>query len=164
MSDLALSGAELLAWTDETATRWTKFLAENPAVFALPCDIAGVHNVAELLQHIVAVELRHAQRFTGEEPIGYADVPCNSIEELAEMHRRAHTLVEGLLKQPDFAWAEKISFVTRSAGTLTVSRRKIFFHAQMHSIRHYAQLTTIARQHGYKPEWMGDFIGTETME
>jgi len=164
MSDLALSGTELLVWTDETATRWEKFLTENPAVFALPCDIAGVHNVAELLQHIVAVELRHAQRFTGEEPIGYADVPYNSVEEIAAVHRRAHTRFEELLKQPKFFWAEKIAFVTRSAGTLTASRRKVFFHAQMHSIRHYAQLTTIVRQHGYKPGWMGDFIGTETME
>jgi uncharacterized damage-inducible protein DinB len=33
-----------------------------------------------------------------------------------------------------------------------------FVHVLMHSIRHYAQLATLMRQHGIKPDWPGDYL------
>ena len=66
MRDVMLSGREMLKWNDETAERWFNFLHENPAVLALPCDIAGVTTVAQMLQHIVAVEVRYAERLLGK--------------------------------------------------------------------------------------------------
>jgi uncharacterized damage-inducible protein DinB len=163
MSDVALSGTELLQWADETATQWFKFLTENPTILALPCDITNVKSVAELLQHIIAAELRYAQRLAGLEITPYEQIPYGSVGELANTHRKSHELYTQLLQSPEIVWTEEIDFVTRSAGTLRFSRRKMFFHAQLHGIRHYAQLATLVRQHGYKPGWMMDIMATKAM-
>jgi len=34
----------------------------------------------------------------------------------------------------------------------------VLFHALLHGIRHYAQLATLVRQHGIKPEWPMDYL------
>jgi uncharacterized damage-inducible protein DinB len=43
-------------------------------------------------------------------------------------------------------------------GKLVSTRKTVFIHAMMHSIRHYAQLATILRQHGIKPDWPMDYL------
>jgi uncharacterized damage-inducible protein DinB len=53
-----------------------------------------------------------------------------------------------------------LTFPTRTAGTLTASRRKIFIHALLHGVRHWAQLAACLRQQGYKQDWQHDFIFT----
>jgi uncharacterized damage-inducible protein DinB len=158
MSDMSLSGTEVLQWVDETSTQWFKFLTDNPAILALPCDIMNVKSVAELMQHIVAVELRFAQRLAGLEITAYEQIPYGSVEELAATHRKAHELYTQMLQSPEIVWTEESDFATRSAGTFRSSRRKLFFHANLHAIRHYAQLATLVRQHGYKPGWLMDLL------
>lgn len=49
-------------------------------------------------------------------------------------------------------------FQTRSAGVLLTSRKTVLFHALFHSIRHYAQLGTLIRAHGYKADRPGDYL------
>jgi uncharacterized damage-inducible protein DinB len=51
-----------------------------------------------------------------------------------------------------------LAFSTRSAGVLKASRRTVFVHLLMHSIRHYAQLATIVRHNGVKPDWGMDYL------
>ena len=163
MSDTSLSGSEVLQWADETATKWFALMEEHPAILALPCDIMNVQSVAQLMQHIVAVELRYAERLTGQEVTPYEQVPYGSLAEITASHTKAHTLFAELLKKPDLDWEEEIEFVTRSMGTVMASRRKVFFHAQMHGIRHYAQLATLVRQHDIKPGWMMDLMATRAL-
>ena len=38
------------------------------------------------------------------------------------------------------------------------TRRTILVHLAMHGIRHYAQLATIVRQQGVKPDWGMDYL------
>ena len=59
------SAETLVAWNDSTAQHWHKFVLANPAVFYQLCDIRNGKIIADALQHIVAVELRYAQRLTG---------------------------------------------------------------------------------------------------
>jgi uncharacterized damage-inducible protein DinB len=42
----------------------------------------------------------------------------------------------------------------------TVGRKKIFIHALLHGVRHWAQLSTHLRQNGYKQDWMHDFLAS----
>ncbi len=140
MSDISLAGTEMLQWADETSTQWFQFITENPAILALPCDIMNVKSVAELMQHIVAVELRFAQRLAGHDITSYEQIPYATVDELAATHKKAYDLFTQLLQTPNFPWLQEVDFVTRSAGTFTASNRKLFFHAQLHAIRHYAQL------------------------
>jgi uncharacterized damage-inducible protein DinB len=123
----------------------------------LPCDIMQASTVAQLLQHIVAVELRYAERILGLPETDYADVPYDSGEAIYRAHDHAMEMYAQALAA-DLDWREEIRFQTRSAGVLLTSRRTILFHALFHSIRHYAQLGTLVRQHGYKTGWYGDYL------
>jgi uncharacterized damage-inducible protein DinB len=55
-----------------------------------------------------------------------------------------------------------LEFKTRSAGTLRATRRTVLVHLLTHSIRHYAQLATLARKEGVAPDWGMDYIVSHT--
>lgn len=57
---VAITGIELLDWVEETSRGWKRLVAAHPEILSFPCDIRETKNVAQLLQHIVAVELRYA--------------------------------------------------------------------------------------------------------
>jgi len=162
MSELNLSGVELLAWCDETASRWGKFIAENPAILQLPCDIAESKSVAEFLRHVVAVELRYSERLLGQ-PLTKNEEIAMTLEALFATHRRANDAYGKLLADHTYDWLQIVTFTSRSGETWQASAKKLFLQANLHTIRHYAQLHPIVRQHGFTPDWLGDFLGTETM-
>ena len=154
----ALSGKELLAWIEQTSEGWRRLIAVHPEALQLPCDVRESDSVGQVLQHIVAVELRYAERLCGLTETPYSASPCGTGETLYAIHDRAMALLRELENQDDFFWDESITFLTRSAGSMTVSRRVIFVHLLMHSIRHYAQLATLLRQHGVPPGWPMDYL------
>jgi uncharacterized damage-inducible protein DinB len=158
MSDLNLSGEELLKWNDLTARKWRDLIAANPALLAVPCDIRDSATVGQALQHIVGVELRYAQRLAALPESDFADVKYGSGDEILATHDQAVALLRGVLADPAYDWEREIEFVTITAGKLKASRKTIFVHAVMHSIRHYAQLATLARQHGFSPDWQMDYL------
>lgn len=157
MSEPVLTAREALAWNDTTASNWRKLLTEHPAILSLPCDINRTSTVAELLQHIVAVELRYAERILGLPETDYANVPFDSADSIYATHDRAMQLYRQALDS-GLDWDRKIEFATRTMGQLKASPKTILFHALFHSIRHYAQLGTLIRQHGYKTTWPGDYL------
>jgi uncharacterized damage-inducible protein DinB len=158
MSELSLSGKEMLAWNEKTSDGWRQLISENPEVLAMSCDIMGVKTVGELLQHIVAVELRYAQRLAGEPESDYNDIPFHSAEAIFATHDRTLSLLQPLLADAAFNWSTEIEFQTITAGRIRASRRTILIHLLMHSIRHYAQLATLVRTHGFNPDWPMDFL------
>ena len=157
MRQPALTAEEMLAWLEKTSAGWRDLIAQNPQVLALPCDVMGVSTVAGLLQHIVAVELRYAERLAGLPATEYAAIACNSAEAIYATHQLATVLFNEQLDS-EVDWDEKIEFATRSMGSARSSRKSMLFHALLHSIRHYAQLATLARQRGIKPGWPMDYL------
>ena len=157
MSQPSLSAEEILAWNEKTAQSWRRFLIAHPELLAQPCDIAGTKSVAELLQHIVAAQLRYAERLAGLPISDYAAIPFNSVESIYAVHDRSVVIFQQLLAS-DVDWSEPIDFVTRTAGTLHSDRKTILFHALLHGIRHYAQLASLVRQCGVKPDWPMDYL------
>lgn len=154
----ALTGEELLAWVERTSAGWRKLALEHPELLQLPCDIRETRTAGELLQHIVAVELRYAERLHGLPETAYDAILFGSSEEIFHTHDRAEQLLHELLWNEGFDWEKQIRFSTRSAGTLQASRRTVLVHTLMHSIRHYAQLATLTRQHGIPPDWAMDYL------
>ena len=65
MSEPVLTAEEILAWNEKTAKGWRQLLTNHPELLTQSCDIAGTKTVAELLQHIVAAQLRYAERLAG---------------------------------------------------------------------------------------------------
>ena len=157
MSQPSLSAEEILAWNETTAAGWRKFLTSHPELLTQPCDIAGTKSVAELLQHIVAAQLRYAERLAGLPISDYASIPFDSVESIYATHDRAAAIFRQLLSS-DVDWNEPIDFATRSMGTLHSDRKTILFHALLHGIRHYAQLASLVRQCGVKPDWPMDYL------
>jgi uncharacterized damage-inducible protein DinB len=159
----ALTGEELQAWVERTSDGWRALLKEHPEALALPCDVRESASVAELMKHIVAVELRYAQRLHDLPQSSYDEILMESVEDLYAVHDRAMAMLNELFARGNFGWDEEIEFVTRSAGTMRSTRRTILVHLYTHSIRHYAQLATLVRQHGIAPAWSMDYLFMQAM-
>ena len=157
MPQPALSASEMLEWLDTTSNKWRALIEAHPAILAMPCDVMGVGTVGGLLQHIVAVELRYAEQLTGLPPTEYAQIPFDSAAAIYATHERAVAMYREMLAS-DMDWNETFHYVTRSMGPMRSARKTILFHAMLHAIRHYAQLATLVRQHGVKPDWQMDYL------
>lgn len=157
MNEPALTTSELIAWLEKTTTNWRQLLTNHSELLSVPCDIMGVQTVAQLLQHIVAVELRYAERLADLPATDYANVPFDSVESLYATHERAMVLFQKLLAS-QIDWNASIEYTTRVMGLTRSTRKTVLFHALLHSIRHYAQLATLVRQRGIKPGWPMDYL------
>jgi uncharacterized damage-inducible protein DinB len=157
VSEPTLSAHELIAWNEKTATGWQRLLTTHPELLTQSCDIAGTRTVGELLQHIVAVELRYAERLADLPISDYANISFDSVDSLFATHNRAIAIFQQLLNS-DIDWDAPIKFTTRTMGEARSNPKTILFHALMHGIRHYAQLASLARQCGVKPDWPMDYL------
>ena len=158
MSLPALTGSQLIAWVERTSSKWRQLLLAHPEALNLPCDIRETSTVAQLLQHIVAVELRYAECLAALPQTGYDAIPFHSVEAIYSIHDRAMSLLAALDRHDPAWWDHTFEFATRSAGTLSAPRSVVFHHLLLHSIRHYAQLATLMRQHNIAPDWMMDYL------
>lgn len=158
MSLPGLRGEELLLWLERTTKGWRDLIASHPEALELPCDVREAHTARELLQHIVAVELRYAERLHGFQETAYSEIPAAEREGIFSIHDRARELLHELEGRDEMFWDEWIEFETRSGGRIQVPRHIIFAHLVFHSIRHYAQLATLFRQHGIPPVFAMDYI------
>jgi uncharacterized damage-inducible protein DinB len=154
-----LSFGELLDYCAEETGKWRDFFHHNPAALDLPTDIAGTKNVRELVLHIVAVQMRYAERLLNQPITEYEALANKSAPELFVLSQKSFEDFRSFAvaaNDPD--WDGVLTFPTRTGGTLTASRRKIFIHALVHGVRHWAQLASFLRQQGYKQDWPHDFI------
>jgi uncharacterized damage-inducible protein DinB len=142
---IAMTGEDLLRWNEGTTSIWKEHLRAHPELLTYPCDIRGSKTVADLLQHIVAVELRYAERLNGERETPYDAIPKISVDLLYENHDRALKRLREIEGETEVFWNERIDCETRS-GRFSATRRAVFAHCLLHSIRHYAQLATLLRK------------------
>jgi uncharacterized damage-inducible protein DinB len=155
---VAVRGSELLEWVESMTGGWKRLLTAHPEILEFPCDIRETTSVAQLLQHIVAAELRYAERLNGLVETPYESVPYGSVEALYQTHDRAMNLLRPLLNRDEAFWETELEFRTRSAGPFHATRRTIFVHLLTHSVRHYAQLATLTRKQGVSPDFPMDYL------
>lgn len=154
-----LSFGELLDYASEETNHWRDWFKKNPDTLELPCDIAGATNVKGVMLHIIVVQVRYAERLLNQPVTEYSEVESKTAGELFSLAQKsAEDLRSFAVAANDVDWDGSISFPTRSAGTLTASRRKIFVHALLHGVRHWAQLAAYLRQQGHKQDWQHDFL------
>jgi uncharacterized damage-inducible protein DinB len=160
-----LSFGELLDYASEETNHWRDWFGKNPKALELPCDIAGTKTVREVVLHIAAVQMRYAERLLNLPITEYDELGSKSATELfALAQKSAEDLRSFAVAANDADWDGTLTFPTRTAGTLTASCRKIFVHALLHGLRHWAQLATFLRQQGYKQDWQHDFIFSNVMK
>jgi uncharacterized damage-inducible protein DinB len=161
-----LSFGELLDYCAEENNRWRDFFKQHPDALELPADIAGTKDVREVVLHIVAVQMRYAERLLNMPITEYESLAARLAqrkpgEELFALSRKSlEDLRSFAISANDSDWDGTLTFPTRSAGDLTASRRKIFIHTLLHSVRHWAQLSTHLRQMGFRQDWQHDFIAS----
>ena len=160
-----ISFSELLRFNEQETERWHQFLAkQDPAVLDLDIDLTGGGTVRDLLLHMFAVELKYAERLSGGALTQPADLPKGSLDEIFSIATTAQGKIKNYLKTASEADLNgKITFPTLSAGEQTATRRKVLGHALVHSLRHWAQLTTEMRRRGYKAGWHHDFLFTDAL-
>ncbi len=160
-----LSFGELLDYASEETTHWRDWFRKNPKALDLACDIAGAKSVRGVVLQIIAVQMRYAERLLNQPITEYSELESKSAEELfALAHKSAEDFRSFAVAANDPDWDGTLSFPTRTAGTITASRRKIFVHALLHGVRHWAQLATFLRQQGYKQDWQHDFIFSDVLK
>jgi uncharacterized damage-inducible protein DinB len=161
-----ISFADLLSANEAETQKWRKWFDSQPAaVLDVPLSIALAKNVREFLLHIFAVELRYAERLAGLPITEYETLPTGSVAELFGVGERARTMYRDYLaKVSDDDLAVVMEFPTRTAGIIRSSKRKMFVHAMLHSVRHWAQLATALRGAGYTTNWGKDFLYSPVME
>jgi len=161
-----ISFSELLASNEAETRKWRNWFDEQPAsVLEVPLGIALAKNVREFLLHIFAVELRYAERLQGLAVTAYETLPAQSVADLFGISERAAVMYrEYLASVSDQDLAIVIEFPTRTAGMFRASKRKIFLHAMLHGVRHWAQLATALREAGYHTNWGKDFLYSGVME
>jgi uncharacterized damage-inducible protein DinB len=155
---VAITGPELQEWVEHTSRGWKGLISAHPEILSFPCDIRETRSVAELLQHIVAVELRYAERLHELPQTPYESIPFDSVEAIYATHDRAMEMLRPLMERDEPFWETVLEFITRSAGTLRASRRTVLVHSLTHSIRHYAQLATLVRKQGIVADLGMDYI------
>ena len=164
MSNTGITLEELLADNDASTGKWQAWFAANTIALDAGCDIFNTETVRGFLKHIFAVELRHSQRLSGKEVVAYDAIPVGSLDDLFAVHGQAVENLKLFLAQAnDTALDEVIELQTVSAGTLHASRRKLFVHVMLHSLRHWAQMSTHLREQGYKADWPKDFLFSQAM-
>ena len=149
-TNAALNIDDLITWNKSNAKIWYALASSQPEVLKISCDIHKARTVGELLQHIVAVELRYAERLGDDAVTDYVNIPYGSAEEIFAAHDRAIVIFKELLADEEFDWNQDLEFITLTAGKRRASRKAILHHALLHGIRHYAQLATLSRQQGFK--------------
>ena len=155
---IALTADELMAWVEHTSAGWRALLTEHPEALSFPCDIRESRSVGDLIHHVVAVELRYAERLCKMKESSYDDIPKGNANVLYATHDRAMSMLRSLVSDESTDWEGVLEFSTRSAGSYRTTRRTVFVHLLMHAIRHYAQLATTVRQGGVPANWSMDYL------
>src|SRR5947209_2043544 len=70
----------LLAYCISESHKWRDWFAKHPEALAVKLDIAQATNAMLLVQHIVAVDLRYAERLLGQPVTPYEKLPTNAAE------------------------------------------------------------------------------------
>lgn len=155
---LALTGEELVDWVEATSRNWKRLLGAHPEILGFECGIRETECAGQLLQHIVAVELRYTERLNELPQTSYEDIPYDAPEAIYATHDRAMAMLTPLLGRDASYWEAPIEFSTRSAGTLRATRRTVLVHLLMHALRHYAQLATLVRSRGIEVGFEMDYL------
>ena len=154
---------ELLEYTDAETEKWRSWFAQNPSALDVPFAEGRLATIRGLLIHIFAVELRYAERASGQEATSYDDIHAHSLDEIFALATRARSLLRKFISTMTDAEAGVIlTFPTMTAGTITASKRKIASNTFLHGIRHWGQVATVLRLAGFHTTWGHDLLLSQT--
>lgn len=155
----ALRYETLLELTSTEHHLWHQWFLEHAPAWDVPFATGRMATIGKLVLHIFAVELRYTQRLLGEEVTQWEEFSQTSIEDVFELGENARAqLVQFLTTAPESELDRVLTFETLTAGTVTATKHKIASNIFLHDIRHWGQIATVLRQHGYTDQWAHDLL------
>lgn len=155
----ALSYEALLELTSTEHHLWHQWFLEHPAAWDVPFATGRMATIGKLVLHIFGVELRYTERLLDQEVTRWEDFSQTSIEDVFELGDNARAqLVQFLTTAPESELDLVLTFETLTAGKVTASKHKIASNIFLHDIRHWGQIATVLRQHGYGDQWPHDLL------
>ncbi len=168
-----LSAETLLAYHEAETAQWKQWFLAHPEALAAKCDIARSETLGALLHHVFWVEEMYAARLTGGTFSDPTPPASPTVAGLFAIGEAASPLFHQFVANSSAeSLAEIMTWQSRFYGEAKFSRGKVFLHAVLHSIRHWAQVPPILRAAGFdtvvkdangKP-WMHDFLFSGVME
>jgi uncharacterized damage-inducible protein DinB len=165
--EVGISFADLLRYQEIEAARWRAWLEQQPReILDLPFGDAAkrMGNVRDMLWHIVIVEWVYARVINGEPLDGWDRMPSETIEDLFAIRGEAHARLSAYLGRATEADMTRRLTLSGGGATIHGSSRKFLTHTFLHSLRHWAQLATVLRQHGHQTDWHHDFVLSDAIE
>jgi uncharacterized damage-inducible protein DinB len=161
----AITLEELLAWNEEVSRFWKVHLDANPALLELPCGIGGNADVQAFIRHIWGAELVWSQIISGLLITDYDVWPHGPLAALYDLHLSAVRNFRALFANAEIQWDEKtVHYPWRRPETPKPTPRKALAHALLHSQRHWAQLSTLVRSHGFPSGFLGDLLLSSALD
>ncbi len=159
---------DLLQYNTDEAARWGDWLEKQPPeVLDLPFGDAGkrMGTVRDMVMHIFMVEWIYARTLTGQEWAQeiYA-LKRDTLADLFAIGKDARQMLASYLATATESDLNNRPTISGAGVHISGSARKFLTHTFVHSLRHWAQLATVLRQHGYTTDWPHDFVLSSTME
>ncbi len=164
-----ISFGELLQYTTEETCRWRQWFSNQAAaVLDVPVGEAGTETATMrgMLAHIFYCELFYADLLTDTKPDfpAYENIPHSTVPELFDLGASAEQRLGSFLVHADGnGLAAVISIGWPPEKPIAGTKRKMMAHVLVHSLRHWAQVATALRQHGYKADWGHDLLFSQAL-
>lgn len=154
----------LLTYRDAETVRWREWLERRPAALGVPFSDGMLPTIGSVVRHIFAVELRFGQRLAGLPVSDWPEFRQESLAEIFALGDEARRLVGAFLAEAtDERMRETLTFETLTAGMVTASRHKLVANLLNHGTRHWAQVATVLRIHGYADQWPHDLLLSDAL-
>jgi uncharacterized damage-inducible protein DinB len=155
----ALTYKALLEFTSEEQHHWHEWFVTHPKAWTIPFATGRMATIGGVVLHIFAVERRYGQRLRDERVTEWDEFRQTSIEDVFELGDLARGQLVDFLTTTDESQLDKVlNFQTLTAGTVTASKHKIASNIFLHGIRHWGQIATVLRQHGFSDQWPHDML------
>jgi uncharacterized damage-inducible protein DinB len=160
---VSLSLEDLLAYTDWERARWREWFAHHgSAALAIPSGPNGdgrFQTLGELVRHVFSAERRYVDRLRGQEPADTSRIATDSAKPLFEFGEQSRRGFRAFIESmPADEWDTPHEFQLMTFR-IRATPRKIAAHILMHEIRHWAQISTLARLAGLRVEFH-DFLAS----
>ncbi len=159
-----VSFRELLGYIDGEDRRWAEWFGQQPAALDVEVGIGDADTARFFIRHMFGVTLRAAERLLAEPLTPDDKIDTASADSLFATGETAHRKLRRFLERtPEQDMVTPRPFESATLGRFTASPAKLVTHAVVHEIRHWAQLATALRQHGYKTDWRHDVLFSDAM-
>jgi uncharacterized damage-inducible protein DinB len=158
---VGISFADLLHYNELEAMKWRAWLeAQPPDVLDLPFGDPArrMGTVREIIWHTFMTEWVYACVLNGESFEAWDQFKRESLDDLFAIGEHARAGLRKYLATATEPGMGSPQTLSAQGFTVTGSARKFLTHTFIHSLRHWAQLSTVLRQNGRETGWAHDFV------